>query len=212
MTRGILVALEGGDGAGKSTVRRRLYKLLSAQGIACISTIPRSYMDSGATRVFTLHKYGRRPYAPEDIVRAYVADREALARWIVAPALEQGLVVLLDRYLWSDIVYLTHVHHLDHEVVTRGFRFARIVHPDLTVFVRNDPALAMDRIQARGLEVHDWERVESQRMVVRAMDALSDVLEPRSLLRISNEGTEADLEPQVALAAHKIVALMAAGE
>lgn len=103
LRKGILIVIEGIDGAGKSTQARLLVKKLRAMGYAVESF-----------REPTRGKWGReikrlakRPdsLSPEEELALFVKDRKQNVRKNLEPALSRKKIVILDRYYLSTIAY-----------------------------------------------------------------------------------------------------------
>jgi len=101
--RGVLIVLEGIDGAGKSTQARLLLKTMHSLGFAAV------YF-----REPTRGKWGReikrlakRPgsLTAEEELDLFIRDRKENVRINLRPALRQRKAVVLDRYYFSTIAY-----------------------------------------------------------------------------------------------------------
>jgi dTMP kinase len=143
--RGLLVAIEGIDGAGKSTQADRLVRALATEGREVVRT-----------REPTDGPWGRRIRAsaatvrmtPEEELHAFVEDRREHVATVIAPSLEAGKVVVIDRYYFSSAAYQG-ARGLDPEMIlARNEAFAP--RPDLLVILELDPAEGMRRVGARG--------------------------------------------------------------
>lgn len=157
---GVLVVLEGVDGAGKSTQIRGLAERLTAAGVPhVISREPtdgphgRRLRDS-ATR-------GRLP--PEEELATFLADRRQHVTELILPALAAGQVVVLDRYYFSTAAYQGARGFDWQDILRRNEEFAP--EPDILFWLELSPEVSQERIGVRGEAVNDFERVESLRAV-----------------------------------------------
>lgn len=164
MTRGLFVALEGPEGAGKSTLARTLMARLTDGGVSALAVrepggtevaeaIRRILLDSDA------------PLEPASELFLFLAARGDLVARVIRPALDAGQVVLADRYELSTEAYQCGGRNLDRDLFLAANRAATGgLSPDLTL-VLDLPAGAglervqqagkpMDRIEAAGLEFH----------------------------------------------------------
>ena len=100
---GLFIALEGGDGAGKSTQLALLRQWLESLGRTVVVT-----REPGGTpfgrHVRDLVLHGDH-VAPRAEALLFAADRAHHVETLVRPALERGEVVLTDRYLDSSVAY-----------------------------------------------------------------------------------------------------------
>jgi dTMP kinase len=103
LKKGLLIVLEGIDGAGKSTQAGRLLRKLRAIGYEAVSF-----------REPTRGKWGRAikrmakiagSLTPEEELDLFVKDRRENVRKNIKPALSEKKVVILDRYYFSTIAY-----------------------------------------------------------------------------------------------------------
>lgn len=148
--RGVFVALEGGDGAGKSTQATLLRDWLVARGRRVVVT-----REPGGTQVgqqirqVLLHGDH---VAPRAEALLFAADRAHHVETLVRPALERGDDVLTDRYLDSSVAYQGAGRDLGADEVRRLSLWAvRDLLPDLTVLLDVSSTTGRSR---RG-ETHD---------------------------------------------------------
>src|SRR5450759_1073825 len=102
-SRGLFIALEGGDGAGKSTQARLLRAWLEGLGHTVVVTREPGGTDFGRTvRELVLHGDH---VAPRAEALLFAADRAHHVETLIRPALGRGDVVITDRYMDSSIAY-----------------------------------------------------------------------------------------------------------
>jgi len=102
-SRGLFIALEGGDGAGKSTQAGLLRDWLTGLGHAVVVTREPGGTDFGRTvRELVLHGDH---VAPRAEALLFAADRAHHVETLIRPALGRGDVVITDRYMDSSIAY-----------------------------------------------------------------------------------------------------------
>lgn len=165
MTRGKFIALEGGEGAGKSTQARLLAEALRARGIEVVTTRePGGTPGAEAIRslLLTLDGEGWNPRAEALL---FAAARSDHVERLIQPALAQGKWIVCDRFLDSSRAYqgggggLSDADLLElHRIGSGGLL------PDLTLLMEVPPVIAAerlagrkaadDRIEARGAEYH----------------------------------------------------------
>jgi dTMP kinase len=146
---GLLVSFEGVEGSGKSTQCRRLVEALTARGIRALLTREPDGTDLGTAIRRTFE--GGRPL-PTPLTQAFLfaAARHQHVTEVIAPALEQGAVVVSDRYADATLAYQGHGQGLaleiirDLNVLATGGLF-----PDLTILLDLDPGEGMARIRGR---------------------------------------------------------------
>ncbi len=155
---GILVAIEGIDGAGKTTQAALLASRLAEAGHEVVLTKEptdgpwgRRVRESAAT--------GR--LSPEEELNAFLEDRRQHVREKIAPALEQGCVVIVDRYYFSTVAYQGARGIPVAEILAKNENFAP--QPDVLIVLGVDPMVGLARIAARGDVANEFEQIESLR-------------------------------------------------
>ncbi len=99
---GLLIAVEGIDGAGKTTVAAILAQWCGERGFACnFSKEPTSLQYGKILRESA--KTGR--LSAEEEVELFFKDRQEHVKRSIGPALADNSVVVLDRYYWSTAAY-----------------------------------------------------------------------------------------------------------
>ncbi len=145
---GFFIALEGGDGAGKSTQARLLAQWLRERGHEVVLTREPGATELGA-RIRELLLHGG-DVAPRAEALLYAADRAHHVAVLVRPALDRGAVVVTDRYLDSSVAYQGGGRHLDgDEVASLSLWGTEDLLPDVTVLLDLDPASARERLGER---------------------------------------------------------------
>lgn len=150
--RGLFIALEGGDGAGKTTQSRLLGVWLEEAGYAVRHTRePGGTALGRAVRELLLHGEDG-SVSPRAEALLFAADRAHHVATLVRPALDRGEVVLSDRYLDSSVAYQGAARALGHEEVRELSLWATEgLVPDLTVLLD----VAAQEGRSRRGEVHD---------------------------------------------------------
>jgi dTMP kinase len=174
--RGLFVALEGGEGAGKSTQVRLLAELLRARGLDVVVTYePGDSMIGPDVRRLVLG-HDSTGLSPRAEALLYAADRAEHVDAVVRPALDRGSVVLTDRYVDSSLAYQGAGRPLAYDEVARVNAWATDgLLPDLTVLLDLDPVDGLrragatpDRLESEPLAFH--QRVRAQFRALAAAD------------------------------------------
>ncbi len=159
--RGVFVALEGGEGAGKSTQAQMLGEWLEKLGHRVLLTREPGGTDVGAQlrRIVLDHATG--DLSPRAEALIYAADKAEHVDEVVLPALAEGMVVVTDRYVDSTLAYQGAGRAVDVAELEQVARWATSgLRPHLTVVLDVDPATGLsragdlDRIEAEPLEFH----------------------------------------------------------
>lgn len=200
---GFFVSLEGIDRAGKSTQAALLCGALGARAV-CVR-------EPGGTevgeRVRELLVDPGFECAGETEALLFAAARAELVARLVRPALEEGRIVVADRFVDSSFAYQGDVRGLGVGEVAALNRFATAgLLPDLTVLLEIDP----DEAAARAGDVDRFEREgrSFQQRVARAYERLA-AAEPGRFVRVAAGRAEDDVHADVL--AHVERALAVAG-
>ncbi|HJR88598.1 MAG TPA: dTMP kinase [Aeromicrobium sp.] len=172
---GVFIALEGGEGAGKSTHAKLLEQWLSDLGHDVVLTREPGGTAVGAALRAILLDHETGTLAPLTEALVYAADRAEHVEALIRPALAQGSVVITDRYVDSTLAYQGAGRSLDAadlqqlaQIATGGLR------PHLTVVLDIDPVDGLgragdhDRIEAEPLDFH--ERVREHFLALAGAD------------------------------------------
>ena len=147
--RGRLITIEGLDGAGKTTLAASLCEALGARGLDV-----RLLREPGgvpvAERIRELVKDPQLLIAPRAEALLYAAARAQLVEEEIAPLLEQGTWVLLDRFIDSSLAYQGAGRGLGVEEVRAINEFGTGgLLADRTLVLTIDPASGLARAQSR---------------------------------------------------------------
>jgi dTMP kinase len=149
--RGKLITIEGGEGAGKTTQANLLVAALARAGIAARGTREPGGSPGGeAIRRLLLEGAGEWWDAVSEALLLVAARREHVIRTI-APALEQGVWVVCDRFADSTLAYQGYGRGLPRAALEQLHRFALgAFAPDLTVILDLPVEEGLARAAARG--------------------------------------------------------------
>ncbi|EPY11112.1 MULTISPECIES: dTMP kinase [Paenibacillus] len=146
---GWFITLEGGEGAGKSSAIELLTDKLRQQGVNVVVTRePGGVRIAEKIRSIILDPEHTEMDARTEALLYAAARRQHLVE-VVIPALEQGAIVLCDRFVDSSLAYQGYARGLGMEDVWEINRFA--IHdtmPDITFWLDIDPQAGLDRIAA----------------------------------------------------------------
>ena len=128
------IVFEGGDGSGKSTQVNSLFRRLRRRNI----NVLRTHEPGGTTlgqALRRLLKLGE-PMPPISELMLFEAARAQLIDKVIRPFLEEGGVVIADRFTSSTITYQGYGRGLDHELIDRlNHEATGGLEPDLTVLL-----------------------------------------------------------------------------
>ena len=195
---GKFITFEGCDGCGKSTQLRMLSEYLTNAGIPHIFTRePGGGKISEAIREILLS--GKNMEMTDECeALLYAASRVQHLRDRVDPALEEGKLVICDRYVDSSLAYQGYGRGLGVEFISKINAYALENYlPDVTIFIDLSPEAAFkrkhgadqnDRLELAGMEFHN--------RVYEGFKALA-AANPDRFVSIKGEQTPAEIFTQV---------------
>lgn len=183
-TRAFIV-VEGPDGVGKTRVAQRIAKLLYEAGFSAHPT--REPSDGMIGKRIREMLRGDVP-APDAIgmSRLYAEDRMDHLMTVVLPALDEGRIVVCDRYLLSSIAYQHGAMGLPLADIRRFNRYAIV--PDLTLVLRTSQDVCAARRKERGDAPSMFEDEETQRKIWRIYDNPFDYIETHNPVLVDASG------------------------
>ncbi|WP_031164977.1 dTMP kinase [Streptomyces durhamensis] len=143
---GFFIALEGGDGAGKSTQAEALAEWIRAKGHEVVLTREPGATPVGKRLRSILLDVSSAGLSHRAEALLYAADRAEHVDTVVRPALERGAVVISDRYIDSSVAYQGAGRDLSPTEIARINRWATNgLVPHLTVLLDVSPEAARER-------------------------------------------------------------------
>ena len=194
MSKSLFITLEGGEGAGKTTLIEGLARHFEKQGRKVVIT-----REPGATplgvkiRHLLLHEKDAPAKRAELFL--FLADRAEHVEKLIRPALERGEVVISDRFFDSTLAYQGAARNFPLETLREMNLFATGgLIPDRTFFLDLDPKIGLkraqnvgekDRLESENLQFHEdvrsgFQSLANQENRVKTLDA---TLSPEKVLK-----------------------------
>ena len=155
----MFITFEGPEGSGKTsqiiprvnTLRQRGYKIFPTREPG--GTVIGDQIRNVLTRL------DNKSMNPRTEILLFCASRAQLVNEAILPRLEQGEIVLCDRYADSTLAYQGYGHGLDIEFLRSLLNFATSgLKPDLTLLLDLDPEMGLRRRMNSGGE---WNRLDA---------------------------------------------------
>lgn len=158
LRKGLFITFEGGEGAGKTTLINELSKKLNELGLRVIITREPGGTKLGEeVRSILLDHNEDMPICPRAELCLFLASRAQHVEEVIAPSIEEGKIVLCDRFHDSSVAYQGVARGLGKDSVFRFSSFsAKELKPNLTFYLDVDPKVGLKR----GSQKHD--RIESE--------------------------------------------------
>ncbi len=167
----MLVNLEGIDGCGKSTQSKLLLEKLEGKGEKVIILKEPTKRPHGQKLWDVLH--GKRKASNEEILELFVLDRKQHVEEKIQPALDDGTVILMDRYYYSSMAYQV-AGGIDVEEIREKHVFAP--KPDVVLIFDLPVSVALERVKGHS-DADEFEKEEHLEKVREAyLDLGNDLL------------------------------------
>lgn len=191
-SRGVFITLEGGEGAGKTTQIKRIEEYLNKSNISYISTRePGGINISEKIRELILNKENTNMDERTEALLYAASRRQHLIEKII-PALNEGKVVICDRFIDSSLAYQGFARGIGIEEVLLINNFAIDKYmPDLTIYLDIEPKEGLKRVKNRNEELNrlDLESLEFHNKVREGYLKLLK-LYPNRIRRVSADNCE----------------------
>lgn len=157
---GKFIVIEGVDGTGKSTQAYLLSKYLAEKKIRVLPT-----REPGGTALGEKIREILLDPSGSEIIREcelllYMASRAQLVGEVIRPSLDEGYVIICERYIWSSIAYQGYAGGVSPENIEMIGRYATGgLLPDLTIVLDVDPEIASNREKEGGA---GYDRIEKK--------------------------------------------------
>lgn len=161
MRQGILITFEGGEGAGKTTLIDEMARKLSGRDRIVLKT-----REPGGTKlgehIRSILLQHPEPISPYAELSLFLASRAQHIVEVIGPALEQGKIVLCDRFNDSSVAYQGAARGLGMEEVRAFCKFiSQGVEPALTFYLDLDPQIGL----ARAAKERSQDRIEAETLL-----------------------------------------------
>ncbi len=155
---GYLIAIEGIDGAGKTTQAHHVQDLLMRRDLPVIRTkepttgqYGQILRDSANTGRLSL----------EEEIETFIKDRQDHVDGVICPELRSGKIVITDRYYFSNMAYQGARGANPDDIMARNEAFAP--EPDLLVILDIEPKMGLERVRTRGDRITHFEKTGTLR-------------------------------------------------
>ena len=189
------IVFEGGDGSGKSTQARSLLRRLRRRGVKVLRTHEPGGTPLGQS-LRRLLKSGD-SMTPMSELLLFEAARAQLVQQVIKPYLEEGGVVIADRFTSSTMAYQGYGRGLDRELIERLNREATGgLEPDLTVLLDLPVETALARKGGGNVDTFDDAPVDFHRKIRRGYSALA-AADPEGWLVLDGQRPPEELSREI---------------
>jgi dTMP kinase len=186
---GLLIAIEGIDGAGKTTQVRMLADALRRSG----ESVVMSKEPTGGTWGRMIRESASKGrLSLDEELQYFINDRLEHVRMLIRPALNAGEIVILDRYFYSTIAYQGSRGKSIDGLKASMEQIAPV--PDVTFLLDVDPAEGIRRIsESRNEQPNAFENIET---LTRVRETFNAIRESR-IVKVDGGQPEYDVHRQM---------------
>ncbi len=154
----MFITFEGPEGSGKSTQLPRLAQFLEKSGLSVVKT-----REPGGTKIGdqireVLVRMDNVELHPRTEILLFLAARAQLVEELIIPSLQEGKIILCDRYGDSTLAYQGYGHGLDLDTLRAMLHFATGgLKPDLTILLDVDVLTGLKRKKIK----EEWNRLDA---------------------------------------------------
>ena len=147
---GLFISFEGGEGSGKTTQADLLVERLQAEGVGRVVRLHEPGGTPLGEYIRDWVKSQSAPLTPEAELLLFAASRAELVQRVIRPELQQGAVIVADRYADSTTVYQGHARGLPMaDVQAANVIAAGGVWPDATFLLDSPPEAGLLRVRVQ---------------------------------------------------------------
>ena len=186
----MFITFEGLDGSGKTTQARSAAAHLREAGYDVLLTREPGGTVIGDQIRAVLHDLNNTAMHPTTELLLYNASRAQLTAEVLRPHLENGGLVICDRFYDSTLAYQGYGHQLDLNILRAVVTFATGgLRPDLTLFLDITPEEGLERRRQASLFGEEWNRLDDMELAFhqRVYEGYQQLMrdEPQRWVRIS---------------------------
>jgi dTMP kinase len=192
----LFITFEGGEGSGKSTQARLLYRKLNQMAVPAILVHEPGSTPIGE-KLARLLKHGKDTrISPLTELYLFNAARAQLVKEVIRPALNKGKVVICDRYTDSTIAYQGYGRGIETDLIIQlNVQATEGLKPDLTVFVDVPVKTGLAR-KTRKADRFERESVTFHNKVRNGYLALIE-MEPKRFLVVDGKRTKREIAGEI---------------
>lgn len=178
LNRGVLIAIEGLDGSGKSTLSKKLHAALSAEALPVILTkepggTPLGQKLRGILQEKTV------PVCPTAEYLLFATDRAQHFEELIIPALKNNQIIISDRMADSSLAYQGFGRRLDLNKLRQINAWVmNFIKPDITIYLEIPVQTAIERVRIRNEKLTSFEK-ENIEFMERIINGFSIIFKNR---------------------------------
>lgn len=162
MSKGLMIVIDGSNGAGKTTVIKKVEEYVKTKGLEAVLTRePGGTPISEKIREIILDKENSEMCDLTELL-LFAASRAQHVNEKIIPAIKRGAVVISDRFDAATISFQHYARGIDLELITKINDIAKAgFQPDMNIILDLDPHTGLERVHGRGDKL---DRMEDEKM------------------------------------------------
>ncbi len=179
LKKGVLLSIEGIDGAGKSTLAQHLYQSLTQYTLPVILT-----KEPGGTalgqHIRSIVQQQTTPLHAKTEYLLFAADRAQHFHEVIIPALQNKKLIISDRMADSSLVYQGYGRGLDFAMINAINTWAmNSIQPHLTLYIQVPLHIAMQRLKKRSQTLTAFEQ-EKESFMYKLIEGFETLFKERN--------------------------------
>lgn len=196
MDKGLFITLEGPDGSGKSTQIEYLREYFHDRGIETVLTREPGGTEIGEKLRDIILDRANRDMCDMAEALLYAASRAQHVNQLIRPALEDGKVVVCDRFIDSSIAYQGYGRELGEAVrIINEFAVDGCM-PDLTFLMEISPEIGKSRIKSESQDRLEQEKIEFHNRVYAGYREIARIY-PQRFVEINAERDKLSIKKDI---------------
>jgi len=162
MSKGLMIVCDGSNGAGKTTVIKKLEEFVLSKGLEIVLTRePGGTPISEKIRKIILDNDNSEMCDLTELL-LFAASRAQHVQEKIIPAIERGAIVISDRFDAATISFQHYARGIDLELITKINNIAKAgFQPDMNIILDLSPELGLERVHGRGDKL---DRMEDEKL------------------------------------------------
>lgn len=193
MSTGLFISFEGPDGSGKSTQIEYLKEFFEQNKLSCVFTREPGGTEIGEKLRDVILDTHNDEMCDMTEALLYAASRAQHVSQIIQPALDEGKIVVCDRYVDSSVAYQGYGRQLGGDVVSAINKYAIMgCLPDVTFLIEIDPKDGKKRIKSSERDRLESEKLWFHKRVYKGYIEMAEK-EPERIIAIDGTGTREEM-------------------
>ncbi len=200
LQRGVLIVIEGIDGAGKTTQTKKLQEALIKEGFDVVC-FKEPTAGKWGMKIRDIALNGRSNVTAEEELNYFISDREEDVRDNIEPALKSNKIVIMDRYYYSNIAYQGALGIDLKEIQKKNEE--RFPKPDVVIILDVAPNIGISRIKRFRKE--KLNKFEQEKYLAHVREIFKEMEQEENVQIIDGSRPLYEVKDQIFNIAHDVI-------